>query len=159
MIGGTGSPYFYLFKSVIEVLCYPLIYFFDARGKVGGVIAILLGCAMFLAGGWIFRVSFWGLGVVVVGIAYCGFGVSRFVGLQARMQKHYDEVVLPEPLSGEALDRAITTRALPFFVCTRCHIVMTPSECGGRCPSCGSDADCLPVSEEADRAVVKASVY
>lgn len=156
---GDGGFYFGAYKTLIDVLCYP-IRLFDEHGRVGGSVAIVAGVGMLGLGLWLGgTVSLLGLGVAVVGIAYCGFGLSRFVGLQARLRREYTNASVASTMSKADLERAVESRPLPFFVCVRCRLAMEPAECGGLCPKCGSDTDCLPVDAEDDRSIVRASIY
>jgi hypothetical protein len=160
VLGGTNSPYYAFFKALIDFLCYP-IRLFDAHGRLGGTVALVLGVGMHYAGWWVATTtSVWGLGVSGVGVAYCVYGVSRFVGQEARLRQEY-AATGPGPVSRskQELELVLQTRPLPFFVCTRCRVVMTPAECGGKCQKCGSEADCLPVYAEADRVTAKSGLY
>jgi hypothetical protein len=134
---------------------------FDEHGRLGGTVALLLGVGMLYAGWWVATTtSVWGLGVSGVGVAYCVYGVSRFAGQEARLRQEYEAPgPRSESLSKQELQLVLQTRPLPFFVCTRCRLVMTPGECGGKCQKCGSEADCLPVYEEADRVTARSAVY
>lgn len=160
MLGGTHNPLYPVFKALIDVLCYPMR-LFDARGRLGGTVAIGLGLGMLYAGWWVASTtSLWGLGVTGVGVAYCAYGLSRFFGQEARLRRAYaEDGPAPESMSRAQLEAVLRSRPLPFFVCTRCRVAMDPGECGGQCLGCGSETDCLPVYDDADRATVKASIY
>lgn len=160
MIGGSSNPVYPAFKALIDVLCYPIV-LLDARGPTGGVIAILAGIGLLGWGYWIATTtSLWGLGVSGVGVAYCVYGLSRLYGQDARLRRAFDhDTPAPESMSREQIAAVVQSRPVPFFVCTRCHVVMAPGECGGRCTECGSEIDCLPVYDDADRSTVRAALY
>lgn len=159
MIGGTNSPFYSVFKALIDFLCYPMR-LFDGHGRLGGTVALLLGVGLLYAGWWVATTtSLWGLGVSGVGVAYGVYGVSRFVGQEARLREEYASGPAPESLSKEQIEQVLQSRPVPFFVCTRCRVAMAPGECGGQCTKCGSQTDCLPVFDAADRATVKAALY
>ncbi|MCA9655930.1 MAG: hypothetical protein H6712_21470 [Myxococcales bacterium] len=160
MLGGTHNPIYPAFKALIDVVCYPMR-LFDEHGRLGGMVAIGVGVGLLYAGWWVATTtSLWGLGPSGVGVAYCFYGLSRLVGQEARLRREYAaEGPTPTAMSKEELEAVLRTRPLPFFVCTRCRVAMAPGECGGQCPGCGSETDCLPVYEEGDRATVTASVY
>ncbi|MEX1365901.1 MAG: hypothetical protein AB1Z98_22425 [Nannocystaceae bacterium] len=159
MLGISNSPLYPAFKSLIDVLCYP-IRLLDAHGRLGGVVALVCGVLMLYGGLWVATTtSLWGLGLCGGGVAYVGYGLSRFFGQEARLRREYLADARVETMTREQLETELRSRALPFFVCVRCHVAMEPAECGGRCLVCGSEADCLPVSEDADRQTVTAAIY
>lgn len=76
------------------------------------------------------------------------------------------QLISPRPARGEErprLDReellalARSTRR-PFFVCIECRRLWTVVECPGRCPQCGSAADCLEVRTDEDLAMVDSAL-
>lgn len=161
VIGGTNNPFYPAFKALIDVLCYPMR-LLDGHGRLGGTVSLVLGVGMLWAGWWVATTtSLWGLGVCGVGAAYCAYGLSRLVGREARLQQEYDTATKPSlvSMSRPEIEQVIASRPVPFFVCTRCRLAMAPEECGGQCPKCGSETDCMPVQADADRATVKASLY
>lgn len=161
VLTGTHSVWYPAFKALIDALCYPLR-LLDPYGRMGGAVASLLGLAM-IPGGWWVMSTTWllGLGIGGVGVAYWFYGLSRLLGREARLFRQYGvaDVPIPEPLSRSQLRSVLRTRALPLFVCTRCRVAMAPEDCGGRCLRCGSETDCLPVSERGDRKAVWSALY
>lgn len=158
MLGATNSPWYPAFKAVIDLLCYP-IRPLDAYGRTGGVVALLIGLGLGAAG-MLIPMGWWGLGLLGLGLAYLFYGLARLFGNEARLARDFDvDVPPPEPLSSDALKDVLKTRAVPFFVCTRCRVVMEPGDCGGRCLKCGSEADCIPVTRDDDRPVAASAVY
>ncbi|MCH9687939.1 MAG: hypothetical protein K0V04_41300 [Deltaproteobacteria bacterium] len=160
MLGGVkGSSFYYALELLVNILCYP-IRALDGGGRTGGVIALLIGVVLIPGGLWISATtSFIGLAASGVGIAYCAYGVSKLIGKEAQLRKHYTATAVPDRLDRAELESVIETRAFPFFVCTRCQIVMAPGDCGGQCLRCRSEADCLPVMDDGDRGIVIASLY
>lgn len=160
VLGITHSPWYSAFKALIDVLCYPMK-LLDGRGRTGGVVALLIGLVSIPLGWWIATTtSLLGLGLCGVGLAYCFYGLSKLFGTEARLARDFGlETVVPDRLSRDALEEVLKTRALPFFVCTRCRVVMTPGDCGGQCLVCGSEADCLPVTEQPDRELARSALY
>ncbi len=160
MHGGTSNPLYPAFKGLIDLLCWPLVRL-DGGGRAGGVVALALGVGMLVGGWWVtVNLTSLGLGACGVGVAYLAYGLSRLWGKEARLRREFDlDVEVPDPLSREELKSVLKTRALPFFVCTRCRIAMEPGDCGGQCLRCGSETDCVPVHDNADRKTAWASVY
>ncbi|MBV1857964.1 MAG: hypothetical protein KUG77_06090 [Nannocystaceae bacterium] len=158
MLGGTKSPWYPVFKGAVDALCYP-IRLLDARGRTGGVVALVLGVGL-LAAGILISMGWLGLGLLGLGIAYLFYGLSRLLGNEARLAREFDVgTPRPEPLSSAALKDVLKSRAVPFFVCSRCKVVMEPGDCGGRCLLCGSETDCIPVTHDDDRTVAASSIY
>lgn len=157
---GTSDPIYPAFKALIDLLCAPLK-LIDGGGRIGGVVGLMLGVGMLVGGWWAtVNLSLLGLGACGLGLAYCAYGLSRLAGKEARLRRQFDvDVEIPEPLSRDALKLVLKSRPLPFFVCARCRVVMSPGDCGGRCLRCGSETDCVPVSDESDRKTAWASIY
>lgn len=160
MLGGAHNPLYPAFKALIDVLCYPM-QLFDQRGRVGGIVALVLGVLMLPAGWWVASTtSLFGLGICGVGVAYWFYGLSRLMGNEARLYRELEaDKPVPKPLPKSELEAVLETRALPFFVCARCRIVMDPGDCGGVCPRCSSETDCIPVYREDDRSIARSSIY
>ncbi|MEM7158507.1 MAG: hypothetical protein AAF799_37050 [Myxococcota bacterium] len=160
MLGGADNPLYSAFKALIDVLCYPMT-LLDGRGRTGGIVALTLGVLMLPAGWWVASTtSLLGLGLCGVGIAYWFYGLSRLMGNEARLYRDFDtDVPLPKPLPKPELEAVLESRPLPFFVCARCRVVMDPGECGGVCPRCSSETDCIPVYKDDDRGIARSSIY
>ena len=146
-------------KAALDVLCFP-VKLLDGRGRVGGIVGIALAVLM-LFGGAALGASVPGLALASLGALYFLYGLSLLVGRDARLAAQFSDlqVAVPKRMTHEQIAAELKSRPLPFFVCTRCRIAMDPGHCGGKCLSCKSEADCMPVYKDDDRSIAAASVY
>ena len=137
-------------------------------GRAGG--AVLVGAAAGLGGlsGWLrwlaadrqrrgalYRFEeIRGFGIALAALA----GVVAVLGIALLIKpRPPPDHALPRIEPKELLELARATLR-PFYVCVQCQRVWGRTESVGRCPQCGSAADCLEVKTDADLEMVEAAL-
>lgn len=83
-----------------------------------------------------------GLGALVYGFFAAMTGVAQMIRPEYVLEDLWE--VLPKA----KLVEAVAAQPRPFYVCTRCRIVVKANETMGPCPRCDSGVDCHRVEDD-----------
>ncbi|MBL9103941.1 MAG: hypothetical protein JNL82_23560 [Myxococcales bacterium] len=141
------------------------------RGRVGGVIMVVLGAGLVLVASWLvlglgsagaYRsqagagVIGGGLALGVVGLALLGLGGGSLFGAHGRMDAALAEEPLRRPEPREDPRAVAATAAVPFWICSDCGVV--EPGLSASCTRCGNTVGFFQVGSEAERGTATASL-
>lgn len=135
----------------------------ERLGRVGALIALTVGLAFIAGGAWVFltvgplsdggvwspRATLFGTGAGFLGVLFSLYSVTLF-RTPPRPKK-------PKP-GVEEFQRAAGQMRRPFFACVECRLLYSNTECAGTCSNCGSTADCMEVTGDAEMKLLLATL-
>ena len=134
----------------------PLLHLLGKTGKIGGLVALLLGVGLVVVG---LDLTFdedryWPLmsAVCIAGLVFAALGAGVLFGSQARLAAALDAVEpVHEPAPREQALELARASAPPFWVCSDCRCVEPGVSITARCTRCGRVAAFVQVGVEAER--------